>query len=80
MLLYYKEPFCFPFLCTNNVHTAEAGLVELGCGYRRWPVYGFKAHKGYGTAAHIGALLNHGPCDIHRRSFAPLKGSNTLLR
>ena len=36
-------------------------------------MYGFKAHKGYGTAAHIGALLRHGPCDIHRRSFAPLK-------
>ncbi|KAG0587467.1 hypothetical protein KC19_2G166300 [Ceratodon purpureus] len=40
---------------------------------KKWPEYGFKAHKGYGTAAHIGALLKHGPCDIHRRSFAPLK-------
>jgi len=40
---------------------------------KKWPVYGFKAHKGYGTAIHMGALLKHGPCDIHRRSFAPLK-------
>jgi len=40
---------------------------------RRWPVYGFAAHKGYGTARHLAALAAHGPCPIHRRSFAPLK-------
>ncbi|CAM6125501.1 unnamed protein product [Calypogeia fissa] len=40
---------------------------------KKWPLYGFKDHKGYGTAGHIAALLKHGPCDIHRRSFAPLK-------
>lgn len=39
----------------------------------RWPVYGFAAHKGYGTARHLAALAEHGPCPIHRRSFAPLK-------
>ncbi|KAG6554285.1 hypothetical protein Mapa_004201 [Marchantia paleacea] len=41
---------------------------------KTWPNYGFRSHKGYGTAAHIAALLKYGPCDIHRRSFAPLKG------
>ncbi|XP_024534558.1 uncharacterized protein LOC112347630 isoform X2 [Selaginella moellendorffii] len=40
---------------------------------KRWPLYGFKDHKGYGTASHTAALLKHGPCDIHRRSFAPLR-------
>jgi ribonuclease HII len=40
---------------------------------RRWPVYGFAEHKGYGTARHFAALAAHGPCPIHRRSFAPLK-------
>lgn len=39
----------------------------------RWPVYGFAAHKGYGTARHLAALAEHGPCPIHRRSFAPLR-------
>ncbi len=39
---------------------------------RRWPGYGFGAHKGYGTAAHRRALLELGPCPIHRRSFAPV--------
>ncbi|CAI5514367.1 unnamed protein product [Closterium sp. Naga37s-1] len=40
---------------------------------RLYPAYGFKQHKGYGTAAHMKALLAHGPCPIHRRSFAPIK-------
>ena len=40
---------------------------------RQWPEYGFAAHKGYGTAQHLAALAAHGPCPIHRRSFAPLK-------
>lgn len=34
-----------------------------------YPAYGFAKHKGYGTAAHIQALREHGPCPIHRRSF-----------
>lgn len=37
-----------------------------------WPAYGFAAHKGYGTQAHLAALEAHGPCPIHRKSFAPL--------
>lgn len=38
----------------------------------RWPQYGFAAHKGYGTAAHLAALQAHGACELHRRSFAPV--------
>ncbi len=34
-----------------------------------FPEYGFAQHKGYGTAAHIQALKEYGPCPIHRRSF-----------
>lgn len=37
-----------------------------------YPQYGFAAHKGYGTAAHLAALRAHGPCEHHRRSFAPV--------
>jgi len=37
-----------------------------------WPAYGFAKHKGYGTAAHMQALQEHGPCELHRRSFAPI--------
>jgi ribonuclease HII len=49
--------------------TRDALLVELD---RRWPVYGFAQHKGYGTACHLAALAAHGPCPAHRRSFAPV--------
>ena len=37
-----------------------------------WPQYGFAAHKGYGTAAHLAALREHGACEHHHRSFAPV--------
>jgi len=37
---------------------------------RRFPEYGFARHKGYGTVEHLAALDRHGPCPIHRRSFA----------
>ena len=37
---------------------------------REYPQYGFGRHKGYPTAGHRAALLVHGPCPLHRRSFA----------
>ena len=43
---------------------------------RRWhsdfPLYDFDQNKGYGTPAHLENLQIHGPCPIHRRSFAPV--------
>lgn len=37
-----------------------------------YPEYGFEKHKGYGTKRHLDALREHGPCPIHRRTFAPV--------
>ena len=34
--------------------------------------FGFDAHKGYGSPAHLEALSRHGPSDLHRRTFAPV--------
>ncbi len=39
----------------------------------KYPEYGFDRHKGYGTAEHMEALKKHGPCPIHRKSFAPVR-------
>jgi ribonuclease HII len=39
----------------------------------RFPGYGFARHKGYGTRAHYAALAEEGPCEWHRRSFAPIR-------
>ncbi len=36
---------------------------------RRYPAYGFARNKGYGTAEHIAALKDFGPCEEHRRTF-----------
>ena len=39
----------------------------------RYPAYGFARHKGYGTRRHVDALVSEGPCEWHRRSFAPIR-------
>lgn len=39
---------------------------------KKYPEYGFEAHKGYGTKRHLEALKNHGICPIHRKTFAPV--------
>lgn len=38
----------------------------------QYPEYGFAKHKGYGTREHMISLRRHGPCKIHRKSFAPV--------
>jgi ribonuclease HII len=50
--------------------TRDRQMLEFD---RQWPAYGFAGHKGYGTARHLAAIAVHGPCPIHRKSFAPLK-------
>ncbi len=37
-----------------------------------FPEYAFEKHKGYGTKQHLEALKTHGPCRIHRTTFAPV--------
>ena len=39
--------------------------------------YGFASNKGYATAEHLQALRRLGPCQLHRRSFAPIRGMAT---
>jgi ribonuclease HII len=41
--------------------------------HEQFPSYGFAAHKGYPTPAHLSALREHGLCAAHRRSFAPVR-------
>jgi ribonuclease HII len=50
--------------------TRDRLMVELDA---KWPQYGFKRHKGYGTAQHLEAIRVHGPCPIHRKTFDPIK-------
>ena len=41
-------------------------MAALG---RKYPIYGFEKHKGYGTRAHMSVLASVGPCPMHRRNF-----------
>ena len=46
--------------------TRDRYMIELD---EKYPMYGFARNKGYGTAEHIAALKEYGPCPEHRRSF-----------
>lgn len=39
----------------------------------RYPVYGFRRHRGYPTPEHVAALLKYGPSPVHRTNFSPVK-------
>jgi ribonuclease HII len=41
--------------------------------HKKFPYYGFDKHKGYPTKYHIKMLKKYGPCEIHRKTFGPLK-------
>jgi ribonuclease HII len=46
---------------------------------REFPLYGFGRHKGYATPEHREALERHGPCALHRRTFAGIWNQMTLF-
>jgi ribonuclease HII len=45
-------------------------MMEMDVVY---PGYGFASHKGYNAPDHVEALVNLGPCEIHRRAWRPVK-------
>lgn len=52
--------------------TRDRMMHELDVKY---PEYGFASHKGYATQRHLDAIQAHGPCPIHRKSFAPISSA-----
>jgi ribonuclease HII len=49
--------------------TRDEHMVKMADKY---PGFGFGSHKGYGTPQHMRALALYGPCEIHRKSYAPI--------
>jgi ribonuclease HII len=47
--------------------------AEMRTLHERFPKYGFDQHKGYSTPEHLALLRRHGPCEVHRRSFDPVR-------
>ena len=48
--------------------------------HEKYPLYGFDKHKGYGTKQHFETLRKYGTCEIHRKSFEPVKSQRDELR
>ena len=62
-----------PVISAASILAKTARDAEMLAMHQRYPQYGFDRHKGYPTAEHIERLGRHGPCDIHRRSFGPVR-------
>ena len=64
----HGDALCYSIAAASIIAkvTRDRMMRELDA---RYPQYGFAAHKGYGTRAHIEALRTLGPCPEHRRSF-----------
>ena len=41
--------------------------------HKQYPEYGLAKHKGYPTKAHLEALQIHGPTEIYRKTYGPVK-------
>ncbi len=69
---------CLSIACASIIAkvTRDRLLVSLG---RRYPQYKWQANAGYGTAAHLAALSEHGASPHHRRSFRPLRTDPDLF-
>ena len=77
--LYYGDALCLSIAAASVVAKVyrDALLRELD---GRFPVYGLAAHKGYATPEHRRALADHGPCALHRKTFAPVAACDPTFK
>jgi ribonuclease HII len=54
--------------------------IMKGEYHTKYPIYNFAQHKGYPTAEHRALVLQYGPCEIHRRSYGPVKAALELWK
>ncbi len=66
------DRLCFSIACASIVAkvSRDRMVKEMDISY---PGYGFARHKGYGTKEHLACLRSRGPCQIHRRTFRPVR-------
>jgi ribonuclease HII len=62
-----------PVISAASILAKTARDAEMQRMHERFPLYCFDRHKGYPTPEHLVLLERHGPSDIHRRSFAPVR-------
>ena len=69
-----------PAIAAASILAKVARDAQIVALHERFPEYGFARHKGYGTKAHREAIAAHGPCPLHRQSFAGVKEHLERLR
>jgi len=62
-----------PVISAASILAKTARDAEMRALHERYPQYRFDRHKGYGTPQHLELLERHGPSEIHRRSFGPVR-------
>ena len=62
-----------PVISAASILAKTARDAEMQRMHERFPLYCFDRHKGYPTPEHLALLERHGPSEIHRRSFAPVR-------
>jgi ribonuclease HII len=62
-----------PVISAASILAKTARDAEMRRLHERYPQYCFDRHKGYPTPEHLALLERHGPSEIHRRSFAPVR-------
>ena len=67
-ILIHGDALSYSIACASVLAKVERDryMEQMDAVY---PMYGFASNKGYGTAQHIAALKEYGPCPLHRRSF-----------
>jgi len=73
--LYYGDALCLSIAAASVI--AKVYRDNLCREHHLlYPQYGLDKHKGYGTPEHRRALAEHGPCILHRKTFAPVAASD----
>lgn len=62
-----------PVISAASILAKTARDAEMRRLHECYPQYCFDRHKGYPTPEHLALLARHGPSEIHRRSFAPVR-------
>jgi ribonuclease HII len=62
-----------PQISAASILAKTARDAEMLRLHGQFPNYGLDRHKGYPTPEHLALLARHGVCEIHRRSFAPVR-------
>ena len=65
--------FLHPAISAASILAKVARDAEMRRLHERFPQYGFDQHKGYATREHLDQLQRFGACEVHRRSFLPVR-------